>query len=187
MSESPAELRVATDWPESCRAFLDHWRAVRGDEIMPTSEHFLDVMPAAFASRIYIADVTALDSVVRYQGGEFEKRWGVDLTGQEMAAHQPQALRAQLHHIMNVVAGYPCGYFSVSRFLSSHQRLLEVWMVRLPLAVQPGRPYRVVNFAAQHEVLGDAECAAHGFETLSSTWFDIGAGVPGPPPERLRA
>ena len=187
MSEISTEAPVATSWPESCRAFFDHWRAERGDEIMPTSEHFLDVMPATFVSRIYIAEVTALDTVVRYQGSEFEKRWGVDLTGQEMAAHQPQSLRAQLHQIMNVVAGFPCGYFSNSRFLTSRQRLLEVWMVRLPLAVQPGRPYRVVNYAAQHEVLGEAEVALHEFETLASTWFDIGAGVPGQPPGRLRA
>lgn len=60
-------------------------------------------------------------------------------------------------------------------------------MVRLPLAVQPGRPYRVVNHAAQYEVLGEAEVASHDFETLSSFWFDVGAGVPGQLLDRLRA
>jgi hypothetical protein len=143
-------------------------------------------MDAAFVSNLYIADVTSLGSIVRYQGSDLERRWGVDLTGQEMAAHRPPAIRQQLHNVMNIVAGFPCGYFSASRFLSSLQRQVDVYIVRLPLSAQPGRPYRTVNFTAQDDGLSDREYAAFGFETVHSAWFDIGAGIPAAPPEKMQ-
>jgi hypothetical protein len=172
------------DWPELCRAFYAHWDTLRGDAVMPTTERFLDNMRAGFVSTLYIADVTSLGSIVRFQGSELERRWGADLTGQEMAAHRPPVLRQQLHNVMNTVAAFPCGYFSISGFLSSLNRPMVVHTLRLPLAVQPGRPYRTVNFTTQYDSLGEQEFAAT-FETRHSAWFDIGAGTPGQPPLKM--
>jgi hypothetical protein len=174
------------DWPVQGRAFYEHWRALRGAALMPSSETFLDAMPAAFVSALYISDITPSATIVRFQGGGLEKRWGMDFTGGEMAADQPAALRAQLHWNDSRVATHPCGYFARTRYVTTDERPVEVWIIRLPLAVQPGRPPRTVNFTVQDEVLGDKEFASGSLQTLHNAWLDIGAGVPATGPEKLR-
>lgn len=180
------EKTLKTDWPGACSDFYDHWKALRGAAIMPSTERFLDAMPAQFVGGLYIADVTAQSAVVRFQGSALEKRWGADLTGQEMAAHRPRSLRVQLHEVMNTVASHPCGYFSWSRYVTSLQRLVDVHIIRLPLSIQAGRPNRTVNFTVQAYVLGPEEFAAENFESMHNTWVDIGAGLPATPPKRLQ-
>jgi hypothetical protein len=174
------------DWPDQGRAFYEHWRALRGAALMPSSETFLDAMPAAFVSALYISDIGLSATIVRFQGAGLEKRWGVNFTGREMAADQSAALRGRLHRVDSLIATHPCGYFSGTRYVTTDERPVDVWIIRLPLAVQPGRPPRTVNFTVQDEVLGDKEYASGSLQTLHNAWLDIGAGVPGTEPEKLR-
>ncbi|MBY0509905.1 MAG: hypothetical protein K2P94_07100 [Rhodospirillaceae bacterium] len=168
------------------RAFYEHWRALRGSVLMPGSDIFLDTMPAAFVGALYISDITPEVSIVRFQGAGLEKRWGVNYTGREMSTGQPASLRAALHRIDRAVADHPCGYFARTRYVTTDQRPVEVCILRLPLAVLPGRPPRTVNFTVQDEVLGDKEYASGSLQTLRNAWIDIGAGVPDAAPEMLR-
>jgi hypothetical protein len=160
------------------RAFYEHWCKLSGTAPMPSSETFLDAMPAAFVSALYISDVMPAKTIVRFQGVGLEKRWGRNFTGREMADGQAAGLRQRLHRIDKLVTGHPCGYFSWTRYITTDQRPVEVYIIRLPLAVQAGRPPRTVNFTVQDEVLGDKEFASDTLQTLRNAWVDIGAGVP---------
>jgi hypothetical protein len=183
---SSSSRATAADWPDQMHAFYEHWRALRGAALMPGSETFLDVMPATFVGALYISDIMPVVTIVRFQGAGLEKRWGVNYTGGEMSAGQPAALRQRLHRIDKAVANHPCGYFAHTRYVTTDQRPVEVRIIRLPLAVQPGRPPRTVNFTVQDEVLGDKEFASGTLQTLRNAWIDIGAGVPDAAPEMLR-
>ncbi len=186
-SSSPDPLRAtAADWPEQMHAFYAHWRALRATALMPRSETFLDAMPAAFVGALYISDITPGVTIVRFQGAALEKRWGVNYTGREMSAGQPAPLRASLHRVDSAVANHPCGYFARTRYVTTDQRPVDVCIMRLPLAVQPGRSPRTVNFTVQDEVLGDKEFASGTLQTLRNAWIDLGAGVPEGAPEMLR-
>jgi hypothetical protein len=182
---SPSSRATVADWPDHMRAFYEHWRALCGAALMPSSETFLDTMPAEFVGALYITDITPAATIVRFQGAALEKRWGVNFTGLEMGAGQPIELRARLHRVDSAVANHPCGYFALTRYVTTDQRPAEVCIIRLPLAVQPGRPLRTVNFTVQDDVLGDKEYASGSLQTLRNAWIDIGAGVPAMAPEGL--
>ncbi len=186
LTPPPNAIREIGNWPDPVRAFYDHWCALRGAALMPRSETFLDTMPAAYVGTLYIADITPSATIVRFQGLEVEKRWGVNYIGREMGAGQPASLRESLHRVDSAVATHPCGYFALTRYVTTDQRPVEVCIIRLPLAVQPGRPPRTVNFTVQDDVLGDKEYASGTLQTLRNAWIDIGPGVPDATPEMLR-
>ena len=180
-------LNLGRNWPQECRAFVEHWNTVRGDTLVPPTETFLDSMSGRFASRLYITELMPTASVVRYLGTELAQRWGSDLTGQEILADRPAAVRARLRKIMAAVSGHPCGYFATSLFLSTNDRTHAASLVRLPLAVQPGRPARTVTYSEPEIGFVKDPAPIRRFETLESAWVDIGAGVPSEAPQGIRA
>lgn len=178
---------AAAAWPGPCRGFWRSWAALSADGAIPSSERFLDAMPARFLSNTYIVELTAEMMRVRFQGTGLVDRWRIDFTGGEMLAHQSQKMRDSMRRVMSTMGAHPCGYYALSRYLSSLERPLESHVVRLPLAVQAGRPPRTATFSLQTEPLDLQESVILAFETVENAWLDIGHGVPARPPGPIKA
>ena len=106
-----------SDWSEKCAAFLAHWLALRcGDALMPTTEDFLDQMPAWAAPDAYVMDVHPDTAILRFLGTNLVRNYGFDLTGQSAAAKCSDPLQARFLDLMAGIVTQPCGnYYRIAK------------------------------------------------------------------------
>jgi hypothetical protein len=177
---APAEL--GSEWLPECAAFYAHWRSLRRDSLMPTSEAFLDDSPAEFMPNLYIVELTSEGAMVRFHGTELATHWGRDFTGVEIHDIRPPDFKARSVSNMHNVVGHPCGILLKLYFSTSKGRKMQSDLIQLPLGVQPGRPPRLVCYALAEASRAWEETVARYLETLQLKWLDIGAGVPAAAP-----
>lgn len=70
-----------TPWSADVEAFLQHWKSLRRGALLPTSEYLLDHAPVVSMPRCYIAEVSADQTFIRYQGAAVTDFWQRDFTG----------------------------------------------------------------------------------------------------------
>jgi len=177
-SKQAAASHLTSEWSSECWTLYEHWLALRDGARMPTSERFLDTLPPPFASSMYILDVKDDGLLLRFQGSQLVERWGADRTGLDIAAHRSEAFRENVRTLMTTIVKQPCGYHSHSRYSTSRGRMMDAHYIGLPLAVQAGRPLRMLAYTCEYNVLKQGEGAWDQFQILEHGWIDIGAGEP---------
>lgn len=173
------------DWAPELTAFIAHWKGLRGDMLIPTSQRFLETPDPRFAASTYIVEMTSVGAIVRYQGGDLVERWMRNFTGQELHDGRLPDFKARSLANMSHIVHQPCGYLLRLSFSTSSGRLMGSDLVQLPLAVEPGKPRRLVCFSRLNQGRIWQETVAKYVKTHRSEWFDIGAGVPDEAPQAL--
>lgn len=177
--------RSTPQWSREAQAFLDFWQALRTPgALMPTSEIFLDRVDARFMPSGYIVEVSEAGAIVRYQGTRLVGAWQRDFTGTEM--HDGAGTQYKARSVGNMLRAVeqPCGHFGRYHFGQVGGGTAVAEYTSLPLAVQPGRPPRLVCYIAP-QGKEQAEGAVCSVKVTEATWVDIGAGVPTDPPQAL--
>jgi hypothetical protein len=186
----PAEAKVSeegeADWSPECFAFRDYWSRLGVDGGVPTSESFLDTPSPRFAAYVFILEFLDGAPVVRLQGTQLEQTWARDLTGGDFFPGRSQRFRTAGIANMMTVRSHPCGHLARSSYATSKGRKITSDWIFLPVAVQEGRPVRIVGAVFQHGRRGTfSEVGIHHFELHKLGWLDAGWGVPATPPVPL--
>jgi hypothetical protein len=179
---------LGTFWSEDCQAFMAHWARLREEALMPTTEAFLDHPMPDFAPNIYLVELVDGIARVRLQGSALDERWPAQLTGRDLHERLPVKVRERSLQNMHHIAAQPCGYLASNRYTTSLNRTIMAKLIQLPLAVQAGRPPRVVSLSTiPRRALSDEEMEemVAAFRSEALTWIDLGAGVPSGPPREL--
>ena len=71
---------------ETCSFFLNHWKGLRTDGLVPHTNAFFSRPPARLMPFVFVHDLTPDGLLVRYMGTGLVERWKHDLTGQIFAA-----------------------------------------------------------------------------------------------------
>ena len=166
--------------------FLGHWKQLRGSNPLPHSSAFLDRALPELAPITSILEVFEGDMRVRLQGTAIVERWGDDKTGFSFFELNPLMPRNAILGNIRLAMGRPCGLGSRSRLGNLSNRVTIVEIVSLPLAVDAGRPPRLVNISSIVEALGYDERAT-GLTTMAFEWIDVGHGIPGESPAQVTA
>jgi hypothetical protein len=177
-SKQAAASHLTAEWSSECWALYEHWLALRDCALLPTSERFLDTLPPRFTSSMYILEVKEDELLLRFQGSALVERWGADRTGLDIAAHRSEVFRKNVRALMASIVKQPCGYHSHSTYSTSRGRMMDAHYIGLPLAVQAGRPLRMLAYTCEYTLLKQGEGAWDQFQILEHGWIDIGAGVP---------
>lgn len=181
----PSALKQS--WSPDVLAFYDHWRSLRGEDLMPTSETYLDKSSPDFMGTSYICDLTTEGAIVRFHGVELIERWGADYTGQDLNQGRREPIVERAVSNMTKVVSQPCGWLIKLSFSTSKSRLLHSELIQLPLKVQEGRPPRLISYSQKDVGAEWEETAVRYMETHGMHWVDVGAGVPADPPFDLMA
>ena len=178
------DVRSVSLETEPCRIFLRHWSELPKTGLIPHSRAFLDAAPAALMPYVMIQELMPEGLLVRFYGTGLEKRWQHDLTGRFFAEHYPQPARERLRSNVSHLVSHPCGMHQMNGSTSSAGRKMLSELVVLPLAVDAGRPHRVVGFSQPMETLNVHEHGAQFVQTAVCEWFGIGDGTPTEPPHK---
>lgn len=181
MSDSPFQSK-------DCRGFFEHWQSLRADgSILPSQKDFLDNADPRYAPFTHISEVDdAGVMIVRLMGTALVERWGKDKTGEAMAADQPEEVREALYGNTRKVISTPCGLRSEIELAGSSGSEMIIEAITLPIGVEPGRPGRLVAYSALMRKLEYGEHSQQYKSLANVEWIDIGAGVPGDPPQVVR-
>lgn len=175
------------DWSPDIRAFFDSSQAVRGNQMMPTSEAFLDAAPARYMPNCYMVEITDDQAVVRFQGSFLMVYWQSYYTGLEMHGGNRSKYKAHSLGNMQTIVRHPCGQHLLFHFDTSLGIQAVAEHINLPLAVKPGRPPRMICLiwpTESHKPLERLERVVRSIARDETAWIDIGAGVPAKPPLR---
>lgn len=172
-------------WSPDIQAFFDAWNTLRGARMMPTSEEFFDAAPARYMPNCYVVEITDDQAVVRFQGSFLLVYWQDDYTGREM--HEGDRSKYKAHSLANMqtIVRHPCGQHLSFSFDTSLGIQAIAEHINLPLAVQPGRPPRMICLIWPTEPRAPLERVERVVRSIARndlTWIDIGAGVPAKPP-----
>jgi len=167
--------------PSETEAFMDFWKSIRGGEVMPTSEYFLDQIPARFAPSCYLVDVRDTGAKVRFQGSQLIEYWQNDATGQDMYEGAYAKFKTRAMSNIKHIIQRPCGMFSRFRFTTSAGDINSEY-INLPLAAQAGRPPRMVCFVLQ-DAVRQFDIETRAVESAELRWIDLGAGIPAVAPQ----
>jgi hypothetical protein len=173
--------RLGDLWSDDCRAFITHWAQLRGNALIPATETFFDNPEARFAPCLYVVDLTGDTALVRLQGTALDERWTARLTGKDLHDGMSATVRRRSLSNMRQIVAQPCGYLARNVYRTSTDRDVIADLVQLPLAVQAGRPPRVVCLSLMQRD-DDMEETVADFHTEALAWIDLGAGVPRDPP-----
>lgn len=167
----------------ACVEFLDHWRRLPRDGLVPHSRAFLDHAPFVLMPYVFIHELKPDGLLIRFMGTGLVQRWRHDLTGQLFGATLDRAARDNITATVRQIANHPCGLWQLGQFSTTAGRAMSFEALLLPLAVDPGQSARVVTFS---QLIGDVHEnePVHRFASAGRRhWLDLGAGVPdGPPP-----
>jgi len=169
---------------EDCQGFFNHWKSLRtGRDIIPTQKDFLDHADPRYAPHTHISELGPDGSmIVRLMGTALVERWGKDKTGEAMGEGQPSDVREALYSNTRLVIATPCGLRSEIELATSSGSEMVIEAVTLPIAVEPGKPGRLVAFSAVMRKLEYGEHSQRYKSLANVDWIDIGAGVPDDPP-----
>lgn len=136
---------------------------------------------------MYIVEVKPDELLLRFQGLELVERWGADRTNADIAAHRSPTFQKKVRTLMTPIVSHPCGYHSHSTYSTTRGRMMDAHYIGLPLAVQNGRPPRMLAYTCEYGVPKQGEVAWDQFDILAQGWIDLGAGVPSEEPIVLGA
>lgn len=162
------------------QAFVDHWRqlARRDGMLIPHSTDYLDHAPAALMPAMFIQEVLDEGLMVRFMGTELVSRWRRDDTGKIFGAHLSAQDRARTVRAGKIVTEHPCGMVQHGVMKTTAERTAIFEAILLPLAVEAGRPKRMVVFSILNDPLARDEHGKQFSAPGEREWFDIGAGLP---------
>ena len=163
---------------------MDHWQSLRETgALMTSSARFLDNAGPRFMPNCYIVEVTPEGAIVRYQGTRLVAAWQHDFTGTEMHEGARAQYKARSVSNMRLAVERPCGHFGLYQFGKAGGQIMVAEYTSLPLAVQSGRPSRLVCLITPKGEQVEGRVAS--VKVTALTWVDIGAGVPSDPPQAL--
>ena len=188
LREAPAPSQDNLDRPGAapCAAFLDHWLAFRRERLLPTITRFCESTAATFATASTIVELHDHAAPVRFQGATLVERWGADITGQDLYRTFPYYSRVRALANIAKVATRPCGYFGVNRLVLPGKGEVISHFIQLPLLSDDGTTTYVVHFSVVEPGTGVTN-SSHYYQTRSTGWIDLGAGVPARRPYLLDA
>ena len=161
-----------------CQDFLDHWHALKRDgELMPAQSDLFDHAEPHFAPYLHVAEIGKDNLIFRLMGTALVERWGRDKTGEIVGLDQPDDIRFALFENSRLAYAVPCGFRLVIEFAANNGSELEVEAVVLPLAVEAGRPGRMVSFSQVMQTLKYGTHSERYLRLPTVTWVDVGAGV----------
>jgi hypothetical protein len=176
---------MSDDLEATCASFLFHWKALRGDALVPTIEAFLDRPSPAHAPWLFMAEIRGDDLLIRLEGTGLVTRWGRDLTGDKLFRDRSPDYVRKVAENYRTVLEHPCGYYALNQYLSGRGRNVRVRVLYLPLMPKPGRQPRIVGYSVELQRRPfDDESLLASRTTVEAEWIDIGAGVPASAPNR---
>lgn len=84
---------------------------------------------------------------------------------------------------MKNIVGHPCGQYARFLFNTSFGARLISEYLNLPLAVQSGRPPRIICLVKPEIPNKRTEPFTRTIQSSEQEWVDLGAGVPPAPPQ----
>ena len=171
-------------WLPGCAKFLRHWDGLRHGAPMPATEDFIDNPSPEFAPSVYILELLGESALVRLQGTALETRWHRRLTGQDFFAGRSDRFAASGTINMRTLFAHPCGLLARTTYATTRGRQITSDWIQVPLAVQSGRPPRIVGavFQSDSDDQDYTETPITYFKAHKVEWLDTGSGVPAVPP-----
>jgi hypothetical protein len=166
------------------QVFFDHWSNLRHGGALPTAESYFDRIDPRLAPLIIVFECAATDVIIRFQGTQVVGRWRADRTGQSWLETKPEPKRPIVFANMRDCAGQPCGVWAKSSAVTRSGRSARQENLTLPLAVQRGRPPRLVLLSSVLEGNSTPDDPYDHTAKGSISWFDVGFGVPNHPLRR---
>lgn len=186
---APLELPAGDAPSARAQRFLDYWRSLPKEGLVPRRESFdpaavVSLLPDLILCRYEFGPPPRV--VFSLIGSRHVDRWGRDLTGRDYLAFLPAQDRDAAWQSLRNVVEHPCGThgFRAEVYRSGKVVLLETLI--LPLRSRDGAADRCIAYC----------CEAPGFEkprwdvsagrefraTSRERYLDIGNGVPGATP-----
>lgn len=166
----------------ACVEFLDHWRRLPRQGLAPHGRAFLDHAPFPLMPYVFIHELKPEGLLIRFMGTGLVQRWRHDLTGQVFGATLDRAARDSVVATAQRVAEHPCGLWQLGQFTTIAGRAMSFEALLLPLAVDPGKPARIVTFSQLIGEVRENEPVDRFASAGRRHWLDVGAGVPDHPP-----
>ena len=143
---------------------------------MPMQADFFDHAEPEYAPFLHVAEIGKDNLTFRLMGTALVERWGRDKTGEIVGLEQPEEFRSALFKNSKIAYAIPCGFRLVIEFAASNGSELEVEAAVLPLAVEPGRPGRMVSYSQVMQTLKYGTHSERYLRLPTVTWIGIGAG-----------
>jgi hypothetical protein len=186
LDEEPAPSQDNLERPQStaCSEFLDHWISIRDGRLIPSIGQFCQ-SGSAFAPASSIVEFQDHLAIVRFQGALLVERWGADITGHDLYRTFPQYYRVRALANLSEVVARPCGYFGQNEIALPGRGRVASHFIQMPLISEDGRTTYVVHFSSAEPASQSADKSTRYYQTRSTGWIDLGAGVPSKRPYLL--
>jgi hypothetical protein len=159
--------------------FIAHWRALAGNERIPTLAAFLDNPEPRFAPWIYILDVVSDDCLpVRLFGTRMTESFG-EITGLNFLDFLSRDVRGPIGRAHRLICERPCGWVTYTRAVTTAGRAVIPETITLPL-LRKGVANAVVKLTKIVHTLEFRESLVSVDKIESQYWIDLGAGLPSP-------
>ena len=182
MTEAAHSVLEPRQLEPRCAAFLEHWKSLRHDKVVPTVEDFLDRPSFPHAPLVFMVEVEGDMLIPKLYGTGIVARWNRDITARKMHDDRDKGYLKELLGNYRAVMAHPCGCYLLNAYATAMGGTTQVRVIYLPLASKPGRPPRVVGYSCEMEPRFDEDPITDRHGTMQAVWIDIGAGLPDFPP-----
>jgi hypothetical protein len=132
-------VKEATPAHENNQAVLDHWLAIRGDDILPAKSSLDPMRIPHLLPNIMLLESYGTDAVfVRLCGTKIAERFGRDLTGINLGSIFPPHLRPMLDSLVTEAMGRPCGLLVHNNLPMPSGQIRQTEFIHLPLSNADG-------------------------------------------------
>lgn len=163
---------------EACKAFTDHWFALKGADAMPALSAFLDKPEPKLQPRVILSDLVSSD-ILRFHlaGTAFIRDLDQEVTGMNMLDFSDPSFAAQAVRINKTVRSHPCGMRGTGIGLTTAGRVAPVELAAYPLSRVRTLPI-VVSIVEPISALKFGEHVERFQDIREISWIDIGCGLP---------
>jgi hypothetical protein len=159
--------------------FLDHWRALPRDGLVPHLRAYLDRVVAHLQPSVVMLDVVSAARLeVRLFGTRLADLTGEEITKRNVLDIYPPELRTDVGTACVSIVSHPCGQLSKRAIRTSGGMLVAASSIALPLLIDRPVVGCVVAYTELHEPVDTDETMAMVQRITARRWIDIGAGVP---------
>jgi hypothetical protein len=165
---------------ELCSEFLTHWQSFRVDNALPTLKDYLGKPHPSLQPHTVIKDVIEPRYLkVRLHGTRLVELSGIDLTGQNLLQYAGTPSFAERYWMFHRKAvDRPVGVSGTKHTVAASGRPVVMEDISLPVVPFPGGPPCIVGCVSPVEGLDYKDTVFKLLEYTSTSWIDIGWGVP---------
>jgi hypothetical protein len=169
---------VPTFATENADSFWAAWDELRGDRPVPHYRDLFDGLASKLIPQLVILERASDGYVVRFVGTSVVELWGSDHTDDNISLILPEGFLKGLAPLLDLARAHPCGVSSLANVETGRGRSIQLDILILPIANDPGRPGRVAIFTGMVPARDGDALLAKTVERAKREWIDIGSGTP---------